>query len=63
MTKTKFAEWCREQGMTAAQVADRLGLSKSTVYAYYYGQRLPSRRTMKQMEAELGIDTRRMFGL
>lgn len=63
MVKTKFYEWCKEQGLTAEQVAARIGCSKSTVYAYYYGQRLPSRKTMKRMETELGIDTRRMFGL
>ena len=63
ISKTKFADWCREKGLTAAEVAQRIGCSKSTVYAYWYGQRLPSRRTMKRMEAELGVDTRRMFGL
>ena len=63
ISKTKFADWCRANGLTAVEVAERIGCSKSTVYAYWYGQRLPSRRTMKRMEAVLGVDTRRMFGL
>ena len=64
MTKnTKFRDFCKETGLTAEQVAEKLGCSKFTVYAYYRGERLPSRRTMKRMEEVFGIDTRRMFWL
>lgn len=61
--RSNFYFFCKEKGLTAAEVAERLECSKSAVHAYWYGQRLPSRRTMRRMEQELGIDTRRMFGL
>lgn len=63
MEDNKFKNWCKEQNLTAEAVAEKIGCSKRTVYAYFCGDRLPSRRTMKRMEEELGIDTRRMFGL
>lgn len=59
----KFREFCRDNNLTAAAVAAKIGCSKYTVYAYFRGERLPSRRTMKRMEAELGINTREMFGI
>jgi transcriptional regulator with XRE-family HTH domain len=62
MEKNKFREFCTVNNLTAAEVAKRIGVSKYTVYAYFRGERLPGRRTMKRMEAEFGIDTRRMFG-
>lgn len=62
MEKNKFREFCKVNNLTAAEVAERIGVSKYTVYAYFRGERLPSRRTMKRMEAEFGIDTKRMFG-
>lgn len=58
---TKFREWCRENGLTAGQIAEKIGSSKSTVYAYFRGVRVPNRATMRRMERELGIDARRMF--
>lgn len=62
MEKNKFREFCKANNLTAAEVAERIGVSKYTVYAYFRGERLPSRRTMKRMEIEFCIDTRRMFG-
>ena len=59
----KFREYCREHNLTAAKVAEMIGCSKYTVYAYFRGERLPNRRTMKKMEKALKIDTREMFGL
>lgn len=61
--KTKFRAWCAEHNLTAADVAQILGISKQAVDSYFQGRRLPSRRTMKLMEERLGIDTRRMFGI
>ena len=62
MEKNKFREWARQNNLTAAEIAERIGVSKYTVYAYFRGERLPSRNAEKRMETELGIDTRRMFG-
>lgn len=62
MEKNKFREWARANNLTAAEIAERIGVSKFTVYAYFRGERLPNRSTEKRMEAEFGIDTRRMFG-
>lgn len=59
----KFREFCRERNLTAATVAEKIGCSKFTVYAYFRGERLPSRRTMKRMEEVFGINTRDMFGI
>lgn len=63
MAKTKFREYCIEKKWTAKFVAEAIGCSESTVYAYFRGERYPNRRTMKRMEEALGIDTRSMFGL
>lgn len=62
MSKTKFREWAKANNLTAAQIAERIGCSPRTVYAYFVGERLPNRSTEKRIEAEFGIDTRRMFG-
>lgn len=62
MEKNKFREWAKANNITAAEIAERIGVSKYTVYAYFRGERLPNRTTERRMEAEFGIDTRRMFG-
>lgn len=62
MAKTKFREYCIEQKWTAAFVAEKIGCSQSTVYAYFRGERFPNRSTRKRMEEALGIDTRSIFG-
>lgn len=59
---SKFRKWCKENKLTAAVVAERIGCTKRTVYAYFQGERLPNRRTEKRMQEVLGIDTREMFG-
>ena len=57
----KFQKFCIDNGLTATQVANRLGISKYTVYSYWRNERLPSRKVERKMEAEFGIDTRKMF--
>lgn len=62
MTKgTKFREWCAKNGYTAERVANELGCSKSTVYAYFRGARSPSKNAMKRMEQIFGFDAKQMF--
>lgn len=62
MANNKFREWAKANNITAAEIGQRVGVSKYTVYAYFRGERLPSRNVEKRMETEFGIDTRRMFG-
>lgn len=59
--KTKFKQYCVENHLRAADVADEVGCSVKSIYAYMQGYRLPNRRTMKVMERKLGIDTREIF--
>lgn len=57
----KFQQYCIENNLTAGKVATECGISKSAVYSYYSGERLPSRKTMKVMEEKLGINAKEMF--
>lgn len=57
----KFQQHCIENGLTAGMVAEILGISKFTVYSYYRGERLPSRKTCKLMEEKLGVDANEIF--
>ena len=57
----KFQRWCMEHSYTAHSIAEKIGISPYTVYSYFAGERLPSRRTMKLMEEKLGIDARKLF--
>lgn len=59
--RNSFQKFCIEQGYTAQDVANLVGISKYTVYAYYRGERLPNRRTMKKMDEAFGIDTSKLF--
>lgn len=61
LDKNKFQQWCADNGLTAGEVAERIGISRRTVYSYFSGERLPSRKTMRKMEKELGIDAKEMF--
>ena len=49
-TVNGFKQYCVDNGYTAETIAKKIGVSRRTVYAYYTGERLPSRRTMKKME-------------
>lgn len=62
LSHTKFKIWCKEQGFTAVDVAQRLGVSKSTVDKMWQG-RIPSRKVEKKIHDEFGIDTKKMFNI
>lgn len=57
----KFQEWCMANGYRAEDIAQLVGISKSTVHAYYRKDRHPNRSTMKRMEEALGINPRDFF--
>jgi transcriptional regulator with XRE-family HTH domain len=59
--KNNFQRFCYERELTYEQVAELLGISKYTAYAYYRGVRLPNRRTMKRFEAVFKEDARKVF--
>ena len=48
MAKTKFREWAKANNLTAAQIAERIGCSPRTVYAYFVGERLPNRNRLSK---------------
>ena len=60
-SNTRFKKWCIENRMKAADVAEKLGCSRKTVYAYMQGSRLPSRKTERLMKERLDIDTSEIF--
>lgn len=62
LSHTKFKLWCKEQGFTATEVAQRLGVSKSTVDKIWAG-RIPSRKVEQKLHDEFGIDTKKMFNI
>ena len=59
--ETKFKDWCAAKGYTAKYVAERTGISVYTVYAYFVGERYPSRRTLKKLEEVFGESMRDKF--
>ena len=59
--KTKFKQWCIENRFRAADIANELGCSVKTIYAYMQGYRLPSRKMMKEMERKFEINTKEIF--
>ena len=56
-----FQSFCMAEGLTAKEVAELLGISKYTVYSYYRGDRLPSRRVVKRFEEVFGVDASEVF--
>ena len=59
--KTRFKKWCVENRMRAADIADAIGCSPKTVYAYMQGSRLPSRKMERLMKERLDINTNEIF--
>lgn len=57
----EFQAWCMEHGYTAQRVADQIGISKSTVYSYFSGERTPSKKTIRAMAEKLGLDPRMFY--
>lgn len=58
---TKFKRWCIDNRMRAADIAEAIGCSPKTIYAYMQGSRLPSRRMERLMREKLGIETKEIF--
>ena len=57
----KFRQFCKENSLSADMVAERIGCSKYTVYAYWRGERRPHWKVMKKMDEAFGIDSRSLF--
>lgn len=62
LSHTQFKIWCKEQGMTAAEVADKLDVNISTIYKYWQGVSKPTRAVEQKMVEVFGINTKEMFG-
>lgn len=63
LSHTKFKIWCKEQGMTATEVAKKLEVSNSTVYKYWQGISKPTRQVEEKMIQVFGINTKEMFDI
>lgn len=63
LSRTKFKTWCKEQGMTAQEVAERLDINISTVYKYWQGIIKPTREVEERMVRVFGINTKDMFNI
>jgi transcriptional regulator with XRE-family HTH domain len=61
LAHTTFKIWCKEQGMTAADVAKKLDINISTVYKYWQGISKPTRQVEEKMRKVFGFDTKKMF--
>ena len=56
-----FKIFCQDNGYTAREVAEKLGVSLYAVRAYMQGTRFPNRRVLKRFEDVYGIDYRDVF--
>lgn len=63
LSRTKFKTWCKEQGMGAQEVADRLDISISLVYKYWQGIVKPTREVEMRMVKVFGFNTKDMFDI
>ncbi len=61
LSHTNFKVWCKAQGMTAKDVAEKLDINISTVYKYWQGISKPTRTVEAKMIEVFGIDTKSMF--
>ena len=52
MSETKFKAFCVANGLTARMVAEKCGISRFTVLAYFQGKRTPNRKTMLILEEQ-----------
>lgn len=59
----RLRELRRERGFTAAQLADRLGVSRAAVSQFESGASLPSLSTLFTMAASLGVSVDRLLGV
>ena len=61
LSATQFKTWCKDKGMTASEVAEKLGVSMSAVYKYWQGISKPNRKVEKKIIEVFDIDTKEMF--
>lgn len=61
LSATQFKIWCKEQGMTASDVAKKLDISLSAVYKYWQGVSKPNRKIEKKIVETFNIETKEMF--
>lgn len=61
--QTKFRNYCDEKGYTKEYVAEAIGLKPRAVYAYFIGERVPSRKVLKKMQDVFDIDPNELFPL
>lgn len=59
--KNGFKKFCDSNGITAREVAEKLGLSIHTVHAYMQGTRFPNRNILRKFETVYGVDYRDVF--
>lgn len=61
MEKNGFKTFCESNGLTAREVAEKLGVSIYTVRAYMQGTRFPNRNFLRSFEKVYGVDYRGVF--
>jgi transcriptional regulator with XRE-family HTH domain len=47
-------EWISEQNITIAEAAERIGISRMSVYSYIRGSRLPRHKAMRKIARATG---------
>lgn len=51
----KFKLWCIANGYTAKKIEEITGISRKTIWAYFQGQRTPTRVNEKKMKELLNM--------
>lgn len=51
----KFKLWCIANGYTARKIEEITGIGYKNIYAYWQGNRLPTRKNEKILKEKLGI--------
>ena len=59
--KKSFKAFCVENGLTARKIEEDCGISRSTIWSYFQGQRVPSRKNMKVLSEKYGINVYEFF--
>ena len=50
-----FKEWCKSQGYTQREVAEKTGISKRVIEKYWQGVRVPTRKREKELKEKLNM--------
>lgn len=59
--KKRFKAFCAANGLTAKKISEDLGISISTVWAYFQCKRTPNNKIMKALVEKYGIDVYECF--